>query len=222
MKKYFALAALGLLASCTSAQLERRPSREAAYEGEKKLNETFGTGLHESIDRTGHVAMDVTNDSSGMVGNFGRNQTRRYSGTVINAGRYGSNVVSRETRNTADTVLDITDDTVDLGNEQVSTYTGIVNKSAGRLMCTSGKIVGTGVETYANTTHTLFGGITCLFKRSVVDTNNYMVGSANDQDRCWKNIAMPGESWNRPFPQNPQYIPAAAPMTSGKEVTFSK
>ncbi|HCN27544.1 MAG TPA: hypothetical protein DIT64_01905 [Verrucomicrobiales bacterium] len=221
MKKYLALAALGLLASCTSAQLERRPSREAAYEGEKKLNEAFGTGLHESIDRTGHVASDVVNDTAGMTGNFGRDQTRRYAGTTINATRYASNVVSRETRNTADTVLDITDDTVDLGNEQVSTYTGIVNKSAGRLMCTSGKIVGTGVETYANTTHTLFGGIVCLFKRTVVDTKPFMVGSANDQDRCWKNVAMPGESWNRPFPESPQYVVAPAP-TSGKQVTFSK
>lgn len=224
MKKYFALAALGLLASCTSSQLERRPSREAAYEGENKLNEAFGTGLHESIDRTGHVTMDVANDSTGMVGNFGRDQTRRYSNTAINATRYGSNIVSRETDRTADTVLDITDDTVDLGNEQVSTYTGIVNKSAGRLMCTGGKVVGTGVETYAKTTHTIFGGIACLFKRSVVDTKSYMVGSANDQDRCWKNIAMPGESWNRPFPQSPQYVmaPPAAPMTSGKQVTYSK
>jgi hypothetical protein len=224
MNKYLALVVIPVLASCTSSQVAQRPSREAAHESDRKLNEAFGTGLHGSIDQTSVATMDVTEDSTGVVGNFGRNQTRRYTGTVINTGRRGSQVVANQTHRTAGTVLDVTDDTVDLGNEQVTTYTDIVNNTSKRLMCTAGRTVGTGVEVYSNTVHSASTGFFCLFKRSVVPTRNYMVGSANDQ---YIIDGFPGSGWNRPYPQSPQYImvteaPVAPAMTSGKSVTLSK
>ena len=223
MNKYLALVVIPVLASCTSSQVAQRPSRDAAYESERKLDEAFGQGVHGTIDNTAVATMDVTDDSTGLFGNFGRKQTRRYSGTVIDTTRRGSGIVAKQTHKTADTVLDITDDTVDLGNEQITNYTGIVNNAAGRLMCTAGKTVGTGVEVYADTVHTASSGFFCLFKRTVVPTKNYMVGSANDQ---YTVSGMPGAGWNRPFPQSPQYVMApeapAPAMTSGKDVTLSK
>lgn len=222
MNKYLALVVIPVLASCTSSQVAQRPSRDAAYEGERKLNEAFGQGVHGTIDNTAVATMDVTDDSTGLFGNFGRKQTRRYSGTVIDTARRGSGIVAKQVHQTSDTALDITDDTVVLGNEQITNYTGIVNNAAGRLMCTTGKTVGTGVEVYADTVHTASGGFFCLFKRTVVPTKNYMVGSANDQFTI---SGMPGAGWNRPFPQTPHHVMAPEPapaVTGGKEVTLSK
>ena len=175
MNKYLALVVIPVLASCTSSQVAQRPSRDAAYEGERKLDEAFGQGVHGTIDNTAVATMDVTDDSTGLFGNFGRKQTRRYSGTVIDTARRGSGIVAKQTHKTSDTVLDITDDTVDLGNEQLTNYTGIVNHAAGRLMCTTGKTVGTGVEVYADTVHTASSGFFCLFKRTVVPTKSSLV-----------------------------------------------
>lgn len=209
MNKYLALVVIPVLASCTSSQVAQRPSRDAARQGEQKLDEAFGQGLHGTIDNTAVATMDVTDDSAGLLGIFGRKQSRRYAGTVIDTGRHGSQIVARETQKTSNTVLDVADDTVDLGNEQVSTYSGIVQHAAGRVMCTAGKTVGTGVETYANTVHTASSGFFCLIKRTVVPTKNYMVGSANDQFTV---SDMPGSGWNRPFPQTQQYVMAEAPV----------
>ena len=75
---------------------------------------------------------------------------------------------------------------------------------------------------YADTVHTASSGFFCLFKRTVVPTKNYMVGSANDQ---YTVSGLPGAGWNRPFPQTPHHVMAPEPapaMTSGKEVTLSK
>lgn len=222
MNKYLALVVIPVLASCTSSQVAQRPSRDAAQESERKLDEAFGQGVHGTIDNTAAATMDVTDDSTGLFGNFGRKQTRRYSGTVIDTARRGSDIVAKQTHQTTGTVLDITDDTVDLGNEQLITYPGIVNNTAERLMCATGRTFATGVETTTSTIHSASSGFFCLFKRSVVPTKNYMVGSANDQFTV---SGMPGAGWNRPFPQTPQHVMAPEPapaVTSGKDVTLSK
>lgn len=184
--------------------------------GEQKLNEGLD-GLHTVVSQTSTAALDVTEDSGNFVGNTARRETRKYSSWGINSTRRGSRMVSNEGRRYTNTVHDISDDVVDLGDEQIETYSDIVLNSGERVLCTSGKIVGTGVGVYTDSVHRMSSGIFgCLFGRVFVDTKPYMVGSANDR---WPVAGMPGSSWKGPRPQVVQYVPAA---TSAKEVTYSK
>lgn len=218
MNKYLVLAILPFFASCASSKVSRRPTADAAIAGEAKLNNGLDVVPYSIVDQTATSSLDVTEDASGFVGNVGRRETRKYSGLAINSTRRGSNIVANETRRYGNTVFDIADDTTDLANEQVVNYTDIALDANGRVMCTAGKVVGTGVGTYTNVVHRISSSIFgCLLGGVVVDTKPYMVGSANDR---WAAPNLPGSGWNRPLPQMPISEPLAA--TSAKDVVSSK
>ncbi len=224
MKKYFALAILPILASCSStssklklSDISERPSQDAANYAETNLHKgmKYPTGV---VDQSATSSIDVTEDAAGLVSGFGTRQVRDYSNIGLRSLTRGNNVVRKEGTRYAETVYDFNDHGTEILRDESIAYSGFVHNGYERTMKAGGTAVCGVMSTYSNTmesaTRGLFGG---LLRCVVRDTKPHMVGSLND---TVVDNSMPGAGWNKKLPDLSGYEPVPA-ATSGKGVVYT-
>ncbi len=218
MKKYFALAILPILASCSSIpDISGRPSQDAADYAETNLNKgmKYPTRV---VDQSATSSIDITEDSAGLVSGFGTRQVRDYSNIGLRSLTRGNNVVRKEGTRYAETVYDFNDKGTDILHDESIAYSGFVHNGYERTMKAGGTAVCGVMSTYSNTmestTRGLFGG---LLRCIVRDTKPHMVGSLNE---TVVDNNLPGAGWRKKLPDLSAYEPVPA-ASSGKGVVYT-